>query len=142
MSQRLVRLLDRLRLAMLRSAKLRVTSTASFTRGNDTMAYCIARTLVALVPLALAACTGPVEFSANANPPPAIESVNADFSGMDRAMDTCKASSRNAGPGRCAQVRAYEACMKTQGYITVLGPENPPNCGQPDWEQDVRRWLK
>ena len=28
------------------------------------------------------------------------------------------------------------------GYITVLGPENPPNCGQPEWEQDVRKWLQ
>lgn len=47
-----------------------------------------------------------------------------------------------AGAGRCTQVRAYEACMKDKGYITVLGPENPPNCGQPDWEQDVRKWLE
>ncbi|MDR5854572.1 hypothetical protein P9239_11130 [Caballeronia sp. LZ062] len=106
------------------------------------MTYSFARTLVTLAALALAACTGPVEFSANANPPTDTETVNADFSGMDRAMDTCKAASRKAGPGRCTQVRAYEACMKQQGYITVLGPENPPNCGQPDWEQDVRHWLK
>jgi hypothetical protein len=24
----------------------------------------------------------------------------------------------------------------------VLGPENPPDCGQPAWEEDVRKWLK
>ncbi|VXC04022.1 conserved exported hypothetical protein [Burkholderia sp. 8Y] len=106
------------------------------------MPHRLARTLVISSALALAACAGPVEFSASANPPPDSESVDADFSGMDHAMDTCKAASKKAGPGRCTQVRAYEACMKTQGYITVLGPENPPNCGQPDWEQDVRRWLK
>ncbi|WP_244815974.1 hypothetical protein [Caballeronia sp. Lep1P3] len=106
------------------------------------MSHRPARILLASATLALASCTGPVEFSASANPPPATESVDADFSGMDRAMDGCKAASRKAGPGRCTQVRAYEACMKTQGYITVLGPENPPNCGQPEWEQDARRWLK
>jgi hypothetical protein len=24
----------------------------------------------------------------------------------------------------------------------VLGPENPSGCGDPEWEQDVRKWLK
>jgi hypothetical protein len=75
-------------------------------------------------------------------PPSANGNADADFSAMDRAMDTCKQSAKQAGAGRCTQVRAYEACMKTQGYITVLGPENPPDCGQPAWEEDVRKWLK
>lgn len=94
--------------------------------------------------LVLTACaqTGPVEFSASANPPSFDNDGPADFSGMDSAMDSCKAASKQAGAGRCTQVRAYESCMKTKGYITVLGPENPPNCGQPDWEQDVRKWLR
>ncbi|KND58697.1 hypothetical protein BVER_03185 [Candidatus Burkholderia verschuerenii] len=93
--------------------------------------------------IALAACTGPVEFSTTANPPPATnDTTNADFSGMDHAMDTCKAAARRAGPGQCTQVRAYEACMKTQGYLTVLGPENPKSCGQPTWEQDARKLLE
>jgi hypothetical protein len=91
----------------------------------------------------LAACAGPVEFSASANPPPLSgDNVNADFSGMDRAMDGCKAAAKQSGPGQCTQVRAYEACMKTRGYIAVLGPENPPGCGQPAWEEDVRKWLE
>lgn len=101
--------------------------------------------LLAACTALLAACaqSGPVEFSMGGNPPPsASASADADFSSMDRAMDTCKQSAKRAGAGRCAQVRAYEACMKTQGYITVLGPENPPDCGQPAWEEDVRKWLK
>ena len=61
---------------------------------------------------------------------------------MDGTMAACKTVAHNAGPGQCTQVRAYEACMKQKGYITVLGPENPPNCGQPAWEQDVRKWLQ
>jgi hypothetical protein len=93
--------------------------------------------------LCVSACTGPVEFSASANPPTGNgDSTSADFSGMDRAMDACKTSAKQAGPGQCLQVRTYESCMKTKGYITVLGPENPQNCGQPEWESDVRKWLK
>ncbi|WP_044041335.1 hypothetical protein [Caballeronia insecticola] len=93
--------------------------------------------------LALAACSTPVEFSASANPPPWNDpGGDADFSGMDNTMSACKTTAKAAGAGRCTQVRAYEACMKDRGYITVLGPENPPNCGQPEWEQDVRKWLK
>ena len=104
------------------------------------------RPCIALIPataLALAACSSPVEFSASANPPSLNDAgADADFSGMDHAMSACKAAAKKAGAGRCAQVRGYEACMKERGYITVLGPENPPNCGQPEWEQDVRKWLK
>jgi hypothetical protein len=93
--------------------------------------------------LALAACSTPVEFSASANPPSWNDAnADADFSGMDNSMSACKAAAKKAGAGRCVQVRAYEACMKDKGYITVLGPENPPNCGQPEWEQDVRKWIK
>ncbi|KXU96005.1 hypothetical protein CR51_23850 [Caballeronia megalochromosomata] len=92
--------------------------------------------------LALAACSTPVEFSASANPPSWNNDGDADFSGMDNSMSACKAAAKKAGAGRCTQVRAYEACMKDKGYITVLGPENPPNCGQPEWEQDVRKWIK
>ncbi|MDR5765233.1 MULTISPECIES: hypothetical protein [unclassified Caballeronia] len=91
---------------------------------------------------ALVACSTPVEFSASANPPSWNNDGDADFSGMDNAMSACKGAAERAGAGRCTQVRAYEACMKDKGYITVLGPENPPNCGQPDWEQDVRKWLE
>jgi len=99
--------------------------------------------LVPVAALALAACSTPVEFSASANPPSWNDAdANADFSGMDNSMSACKATAKQAGAGRCTQVRAYEACMKDKGYITVLGPENPPNCGQPEWEQDVRKWLK
>ena len=50
--------------------------------------------------------------------------------------------SRNAGTGQCSKIRAYESCMKSKGYITVLGPENPSGCGDPAWESDVRKWLK
>ncbi|MEA3084851.1 MAG: hypothetical protein QOC89_2548 [Paraburkholderia sp.] len=32
--------------------------------------------------------------------------------------------------------------MKSNGYITVLGPENPKGCGDPEWEKDVRKWLQ
>ncbi|KMZ11781.1 hypothetical protein BHUM_04306c [Candidatus Burkholderia humilis] len=93
--------------------------------------------------LTIAACAGPVEFSAIANPPPLSgDTADADFSGMDRTMDGCKAVAKQSGPGQCTQVRAYEACMKTKGYIAVLGPENPSNCDQPTWEEDVRKWLK
>ncbi|WP_309808384.1 hypothetical protein [Caballeronia sp. LZ034LL] len=98
--------------------------------------------LPAAAALLLAACSTPVEFSATASPPPWNDSGDADFTGMDSAMSACKAAAKQAGAGRCTQIRAYEACMKTKSYITVLGPENPPNCGQPDWEQDVRKWIK
>ena len=101
------------------------------------------RLLLVTVCAALAACaqTGPVELSMGGNPPPS-SNATADFSSMDRAMDGCKTAATRAGAGRCTQVRAYEACMKTHGYITVLGPENPPDCGQPAWEEDVRKWLR
>jgi hypothetical protein len=98
--------------------------------------------LPAAAAFALAACNTPVEFSASANPPSWNNDGDADFSGMDNSMSACKAAAKQAGAGRCTQVRAYEACMKDKGYITVLGPENPPNCGQPEWEQDARKWLK
>lgn len=99
--------------------------------------------LVPAAAFALAACGTPVEFSASANPPPSNDAgADADFRGMDNTMSACKAAAKKAGAGRCTQVRAYEACMKDRGYITVLGPENPPNCGQPEWEQEVRKWLE
>lgn len=98
--------------------------------------------LIPAAALVLAACNTPVEFSTSANPPPYANDGDADFSGMDNTMSACKTAAKQAGAGRCTQVRAYEACMKTKGYITVLGPENPPNCGQPAWEQDVRKWLQ
>nr|WP_322013265.1 hypothetical protein [Paraburkholderia sp. J12] len=91
----------------------------------------------------LAGCTTPVEFSATgADVRTATEADDLDFGPMDHSIAQCKAVSHSAGPGRCTQLRAYEACMKTKGYITVLGPENPQNCGQPAWEQDVRKWLQ
>jgi len=105
--------------------------------------YLAALTLSAAA--ALAGCTqmGPVEFSTTgADAPMNTASDDLDFGPMDRSIAACKAESNKSGSGRCAQVRAYEACMKTRGYITVLGPENPPGCGDPAWEQDVRKWLK
>ncbi|HKT96160.1 MAG TPA: hypothetical protein VJS30_06455 [Paraburkholderia sp.] len=99
--------------------------------------------LLATLTFGLAACAGPVEFSATAAaPPPYDNDGSADFSSMDDATASCKASAIKAGAGKCTQVRAYEACMKTRGYITVLGPENPRNCGEPGWEKDVRKWLE
>lgn len=94
--------------------------------------------------LALGACaqTLPVEFSATAGAPSTSGADDLDFGPMDHSIAECKAVSHKAGPGQCAKVRAYEACMKTKGYIAVLGPENPSNCGQPAWEQDVRKWLQ
>jgi hypothetical protein len=95
--------------------------------------------------LVLAACaqTGPVEFSLNGADAPNLSNADdLDFGPMDHTVAACKAAARSAGPGQCTQVRAYEACMKKSGYITVLGPENPPNCGQPGWESDVRKWLQ
>ncbi|HEY3599068.1 MAG TPA: hypothetical protein VGL08_16320 [Paraburkholderia sp.] len=93
----------------------------------------------------LAACaqTGPVEFSTSgADAPSLSRSDDLDFGPMDQSIAACKSVSSNAGSGQCAKVRAYEACMKTRGYITLLGPENPSGCGEPAWEQDVRKWLK
>ncbi|WP_168794063.1 hypothetical protein [Paraburkholderia aromaticivorans] len=94
---------------------------------------------------ALSACaqTGPVEFSASgADAPMLNQASDMDFGPMDRTIEQCKAVSRNAGPGQCTKVRAYESCMKSKGYITVLGPENPQGCGDPEWEKDVRKWLR
>lgn len=91
----------------------------------------------------LTACTGPVEFSAKGTDAGDLTRADdLDFGPMDQSIDHCKAVARGAGPGRCTKVRAYEACMKTNGYLTVLGPENPPDCGQPAWEQDARKWLR
>lgn len=93
----------------------------------------------------LTACaqTGPVEFSATGDDAPTLnQASDMDFGPMDKSIAQCKAVSKNAGPDRCAKVRAYEACMKTRGYITVLGPENPQGCGDPEWEKDVRKWLR
>lgn len=94
---------------------------------------------------ALTACTqaGPVEFSATgADAPTASRADDMNFAPMDHSIAECKAAAQQAGAGQCVKVRAYEACMKTRGYITVLGPENPSGCGQPAWEQDVRKWLQ
>jgi hypothetical protein len=94
---------------------------------------------------ALSACaqTGPVEFSASGADVPILDQASdMDFGPMDRTIAQCKAVSRSAGPGQCTEVRAYEACMKSNGYITVLGPENPQGCGDPEWEKDVRKWLR
>jgi predicted small lipoprotein YifL len=98
-----------------------------------------------LAALSLTACTqaGPVEFSATgADAPDTSRADDLDFGPMDHSIAACKATAQSAGPGRCAKVRAYEACLKTRGYITVLGPENPAACGEPAWEQDVRKWLQ
>jgi predicted small lipoprotein YifL len=95
--------------------------------------------------VALTACTqaGPVEFSATgADAPDTSHADDLDFGSMDHSIAVCKVAAQSAGQGRCVKVRAYEACMKTRGYITVLGPENPASCGQPAWEQDVRKWLQ
>jgi hypothetical protein len=99
--------------------------------------------IAAVLTLAACAQTQPVEFSlTGADAPSMSRADDLDFGPMDHSIAECKAVSQKAGPGQCAKVRAYEACMKTRGYITVLGPENPPNCGQPNWEQDVRKWLQ
>jgi len=94
----------------------------------------------------VAACaqTGPVEFSTGGADSPALSSNPdaLDFGPMDRSIADCKAAAKSAPPGQCAKVRAYESCMKGRGYITVLGPENPSGCGQPAWEEDVRKWLR
>jgi predicted small lipoprotein YifL len=108
--------------------------------------YLAALTMAATAALAtLAGCSqmGPVEFSATGADAPSLSTTDdLDFSPMDHSIAACKMESGKAGAGRCTQVRAYEACMKTRGYITLLGPENPAGCGEPPWEQDVRKWLK
>ncbi|MDQ7976126.1 hypothetical protein QYH69_02565 [Paraburkholderia sp. SARCC-3016] len=104
-----------------------------------------AAALAALAAVSLAACssTAPVEFSlSGADAPSLTRADDLDFGPMDHSIAECKTVSRNSGQGRCTQVRAYESCMKTRGYITVLGPENPSGCGDPDWEKDVRKWLQ
>lgn len=93
----------------------------------------------------LAACaqSGPVELSVSgADAPSMTRPDDLDFSAMDHTVSTCKSVAKKAGPGRCTQVRAYEGCMKDKGYLTLLGPENPSDCGQPAWEQDARKWLR
>jgi hypothetical protein len=101
-----------------------------------------ALTAVAAVSLTACSSTAPVEFSlSGADSPSLSRADDLDFGPMDHSIAECKTVSHNAGAGRCAQVRAYESCMKTRGYITVLGPENPAGCGDPAWEQDVRKWL-
>lgn len=90
----------------------------------------------------LAACAQPVEFSASAaNAPNLTHADDLDFGPMDQTIAQCKSAAREAGRGHCTQVRAYEACMKTKGYLTILGPENPRDCGEPAWEQNARKWL-
>ncbi|CAD6520108.1 hypothetical protein ACFQ3P_07250 [Paraburkholderia sabiae] len=106
-----------------------------------------AHVLIAAASLAVltAGCThtGPVEFSVTgADAPTLNSSSDLDFGPMDRSIAQCKTVAKNTGTGQCAKVRAYESCMKSKGYITVLGPENPKGCGDPEWEQDVRKWLK
>ncbi|CAG9189683.1 conserved exported hypothetical protein [Paraburkholderia sabiae] len=106
-----------------------------------------AHVLIAAASLAVltAGCThtGPVEFSVTgADAPTLNSSSDLDFGPMDHSIAQCKTVAKNTGTGQCAKVRAYESCMKSKGYITVLGPENPKGCGDPEWEQDVRKWLK
>jgi hypothetical protein len=99
--------------------------------------------LAATMLVAACAQTGPVEFSAGGADSPSLSHPDAlDFGPMDRSIAACKAAAKSAPPGQCAQVRAYESCMKGRGYITLLGPENPSGCGQPAWEEDVRKWLR
>ncbi len=96
-----------------------------------------------LATVLMAGCSTPVEFSlTGADAGNLTHADDADFSSMDKSVAQCKAAAASAGHGKCVQIRAYEACMKTHGYLTVLGPENPPNCGQPAWEQDARKWLQ
>lgn len=103
----------------------------------------LASALAAAMLLAGCAQSGPVEFSASgADAPDLSHADDMDFGPMDHSIAACKAVSQSTAGGRCPKVRAYEACMKSRGYITVLGPENPSGCGQPAWEQDVRKWLQ
>ncbi|MGF6775201.1 hypothetical protein [Paraburkholderia sp. GAS334] len=105
--------------------------------------FLVAGAMAAVLPLVACTHTGPVEFSAGgANAPSMSRTDDPDFAAMDQTMAQCKSISRNAGTGQCSKIRAYESCMKSKGYITVLGPENPSGCGDPAWESDVRKWLK
>jgi hypothetical protein len=104
-----------------------------------------ARFAAAALALLATACThtGSVEFSATGADAPSLNrSSDMDFGPMDHSIAQCKTVAMNSGPGQCTKVRAYESCMKSRGYITVLGPENPKGCGEPDWEKDVRKWLQ
>jgi hypothetical protein len=113
------------------------------TRGSFFTRGAVAVAAMAAVSLAACSSTAPVEFSlTGADAPSLSRADDLDFTPMDRSIAACKTVSHNAGADRCTQVRAYESCMKTRGYITVLGPENPSGCGDPEWEQDVRKWLK
>jgi predicted small lipoprotein YifL len=99
----------------------------------------------ALVAASLAGCaqTGPVEFSpTGSDAPMTTRADDLDFGPMDHSIAVCKAAAYHAGAGRCVQVRTYEACMKARGYLTLLGPENPSGCAEPDWERDARKWLQ
>ncbi|CAB3749478.1 hypothetical protein [Paraburkholderia humisilvae] len=112
-------------------------------RGSLLARGAVAAAIAAAFSLAGCSSTTPVEFSLKgADAPSFTRADDLDFGPMDHSIAECKTVSRNAGEGRCTQIRAYESCMKTRGYITVLGPENPSGCGDPEWEQDVRKWLK
>jgi hypothetical protein len=103
----------------------------------------LAGVCVAFASLTACTQTGPVEFSATgADASSMSRADDLDFGPMDHTVATCKAIAQKAGAGQCVKVRAYEACMKSRGYITVLGPENPAGCGDPAWESDVRKWLQ
>jgi predicted small lipoprotein YifL len=103
----------------------------------------LAGAIVVSASLAACALTGPLEFSAaGADASSMSRADDLDFGPMDHSVAACKAVAQKAGSGQCVKVRAYEACMKTRGYITLLGPENPPGCGAPLWEQDVRKWVQ
>ncbi len=101
--------------------------------------------ITAFAGLLLSACaqTSPVEFSASGADAPLLnQASDMDFGPMDRMIAQCKVVSKKASPDQCSKVRAYESCMKSEEYITVLGPENPKGCGDPKWEKDVRTWLQ
>ncbi|SEB19253.1 hypothetical protein SAMN05192564_10845 [Paraburkholderia sartisoli] len=98
--------------------------------------FLAASVLVAVLPLVACSHARPLEFSTGGG-----GTSDPDFAAMDRSMAECKAISRNAATNQCSKIRAYESCMKSRGYITVLGPENPKGCGDPAWESDVRKWL-
>jgi predicted small lipoprotein YifL len=103
----------------------------------------LAGAILATVSLAACTQTGPLEFSATgADAPTMSRADDLDFGPMDHSVAACKAAAQKAGAGQCVKVRAYEACMKTRGYITLLGPENPSGCGEPVWEHDVRKWIQ
>ncbi|MPW15671.1 hypothetical protein GCT13_01765 [Paraburkholderia sp. CNPSo 3157] len=90
-----------------------------------------ARFAAAALALLATACThtGPVEFSATGADAPSLNrSSDMDFGPMDHSIAQCKTVAMNSGRGQCTKVRAYESCMKSRGYITVLGPENPKGC--------------